>query len=56
MIRTILTNQIIETVSKMCIEANHFLSEDMKQAITEGEEKENSPLGKKILNQLQENL
>ena len=56
MIRTIHTNQIIETVSKMCIEANHFLSEDMKQAITEGEEKENSPLGKKILNQLQENL
>jgi fumarate hydratase subunit alpha len=56
MIRTIHTNQIIETVSQMCIEANHFLSEDMKQAITEGEEKETSPLGKKILNQLQENL
>ena len=56
MIRTIHTNQIIETVSQMCIEANHFLSEDMKHGITEGEEKENSPLGKKILDQLQKNL
>ena len=56
MIRTIHTDQIIEAVAQMCIEANHFLSEDMKEAITNGEEKETSPLGKKILNQLQENL
>lgn len=56
MIRTIHTNQVIDIVSQMCIEANHFLSEDMKHSITEGKEKETSPLGKKILNQLQENL
>jgi fumarate hydratase subunit alpha len=56
MIRTIHTDQIIETVAKMCIEANHFLSEDMERAIKEGQEKETSLLGKKIFKQLQENL
>lgn len=45
-----------ETVKEMCIEANHFLSEDMKGALLTAAEKEESPLGKQILNQLKENM
>ena len=56
MIRIIHTDTIIETIAQMCIEANHLLSEDMKQALNEAVEKETSLLGKKILNQLQDNL
>ena len=56
MIRTIHTDKIIETVAEMCIEANHFLSDDIKQAMKKAGDEENSPLGKKILNQLQDNL
>lgn len=40
----------------MCIEANHFLSEDMKEALQTAHTQEKSPLGKQILDQLQENL
>ena len=40
----------------MCIEANHFLSEDMSAAMKNAVQTEESPLGKQILNQLQENL
>jgi len=49
-------NLITEQLKEMCIEANHFLSEDMKKALEQGKEQETSDLGKKILNQLQENL
>lgn len=40
----------------MCIRANHFLSEDMDRIMKQAEANEESPLGKKILGQLQENL
>jgi len=40
----------------MCIEANHFLSEDMERAMKQAEKTEQSPLGKQILEQLEENL
>lgn len=40
----------------MCIEANHFLAEDMEHAMKKAAEEEKSELGKKILLQLQENL
>lgn len=40
----------------MCIEANHFLSGDMCRRFEEAVRTEESPLGKKILEQLQENL
>ncbi len=40
----------------MCIEANHFLAEDMDRALKCAKETEKSELGKKILNQLQDNL
>ena len=47
---------ITSTIKEMCIEANHFLSDDMKDALNKSAENEKSPLGKKILCQLQENL
>jgi len=56
MIRTVDTNVIIENIKEMCIEANHFLSDDMDCALKQAVESEKSELGKKILNQLQDNL
>lgn len=54
--RTINTNEITKAVKEMCIEANHVLSPDMKEVFEESAKKEESPLGKKILSQLEENL
>ena len=54
--RVVRTDVIIENIKEMCIEATHFLTEDMKQVFEEAVEAEESPLGKQILNQLQENL
>lgn len=54
--RTIHTDQIIETIRQMCIDANLHLSKDMKDAICSAVEKEKSPLGKQILEQLEENM
>ncbi len=56
MIRTVDTNVIIENVKEMCIEANHYLSSDMDCAMKQAVSNEKSELGKKILNQLQDNL
>ena len=56
MIRTIHTNVIIQNIKEMCIEANHFLSSDMKEALNNAVNTEKSEIGKKILNQLQDNL
>ena len=54
--RTVQTSEITKNIREMCIEANHFLSDDMKKVFNESVEKEESPLGKQILNQLKENL
>jgi len=40
----------------MCIEANYYLSEDMTAALSAAAKGEESPLGRQILEQLQENL
>ncbi len=56
MIRTVDTDLIIKNVKEMCIEANHYLSDNMDAAMKQAAETEKSPLGKKILGQLQENL
>ena len=50
------TTTISDNVKDMCIEANHYLSPDMKSALKNAVNTEKSDLGKKILNQLQENL
>lgn len=56
MIRTINIKEITTNIKEMCIEANHFLSEDMERAMKQAEQAEQSPLGKQILEQLEENL
>lgn len=54
--RSISVSEITKQISEMCIEANHFLSPDMKKVFDSSIEKEYSPLGKQILGQLEENL
>lgn len=56
MIREINASEITKTVREMCIKVNHFLSKDMDNALKKATENEKSDLGKKILDQLQENL
>lgn len=56
MIRTVETDLITENIKEMCIEANYYLSPDMDRAMKQAANTEKSELGKKILNQLQENL
>ena len=43
-------------IKDMCIKANHFLAEDMDQAMKHALDTEQSPLGRQILDQLQDNL
>ena len=54
--RTITTSEITKNIKEMCIEANHFLSEDMKCALECATRNEEAALGKQILEQLQDNL
>ena len=54
--RTIHTDQIIKTIRQMCIDANLRLSEDVKGAICGAIQTEKSPLGRQILEQLEENM
>lgn len=56
MIRTIEVKEIAENIREMCIEANHFLAPDMGRALDRAAVSEKSPLGRKILEQLEENL
>lgn len=54
--RTLKVSEITEAVKDMCIEANYFLTEDMKCALEKAALTEESILGRQILEQLQENL
>ena len=54
--RNIDVRKVTEAVKDMCISVNYELSDDMKECMKSSVDKEQSPLGKKILNQLQENL
>lgn len=54
--RTIQVTDITEQIKEMCIEANHFLTDDMKEALVNAQDTEEAMLGKQILQQLQENL
>lgn len=47
---------IEDTVRDMCIQATHFLSEDMSAAMNHAIETEESELGKMVLKQLEDNL
>ena len=54
--RRINVQTITQNIKEMCIEANHFLSPDMKKVFDEAAASEESPLGRQILGQLEENL
>ena len=54
--REISVKEITNNIKEMCIESNHFLSNDMKKALQEAFTKEKSEVGRKVLGQLQENL
>ena len=54
--RTIDVNLITDNIKEMCIEANHFLSADMRAVLKTATEEEKAPLGRQILEQLQENM
>ncbi|MCE9677258.1 MULTISPECIES: fumarate hydratase [Paraclostridium] len=53
--RIIKSSQITEIVRDMCIKANIYLGEDVVESLKENKEKENSELGKNILNILIKN-
>lgn len=54
--RTIQVSEITRNIKEMCIEANHFLTKDMEDALQTACDREEAPLGKQILCQLQQNL
>lgn len=47
---------ITDNIKEMCIEANHFLTDDMKNVFENAVKNEESALGKQVLEQLEENL
>ena len=55
-LRTINTSLLTQNIKEMCIEANHFLSEDMRAAFSKAKSDEKSPLGRQIIEQLEENM
>lgn len=54
--KTIDVKDIVNGVEKMCYDACHVLADDMKNALDKAVNDEESPVGKQILGQLQENL
>ena len=54
--RSVDVSIVTKNIKEMCIQDNHFLSEDMDIAMKNAVETEKAPLGKQILTQLQENL
>ncbi len=54
--RTLNVREVTENVKEMCIEANHFLPQDMKCALLKAVNSEEAPLGRQVLEQLRENM
>ncbi len=54
--RNLHTDEIINNIREMCIEANILLAPDMTEAINKGFENETGELAKKILGQLKQNM
>ena len=54
--RNINVNEVTRNIKEMCIEANHFLTDDMQQRLHKAAESETTELGKMVLSQLEENL
>ena len=56
MVRDVNVNLLTDNIKVMCIEATHYLSKDMCAALKKATDEEISPLGKKVLDSLSENL
>ena len=54
--REMQTEQITQVIREMCIEANYRLAPDMKCVFCQAVDQEESPLGRQVLKQLEENL
>ena len=54
--REIRVEEITKSIKEMCIEANYSLTEDMREALFEAADREESEVGKRVLSQLKENL
>ena len=54
--REVNVSVITDNIKEMCIEANHFLTDDMKNVFENAVKNEESALGKQVLGQLEENL
>lgn len=54
--RAVSTEDITVNIKEMCIEANHYLSNDMACVFERAVKEEQSPLGRQVLGQLKENL
>lgn len=53
--REVKASRITETIKKMCIEANYYLSEDMRRRFSEARDKETHPVAKNIIDILMKN-
>lgn len=47
---------IEDKIAQLCVEANHYLSEDIKECINKKTEEENWPVAESILKSIQENI
>ena len=56
MMREVNVQEITDNIKEMCIEANHFLTDDMKNVFEKAVNEEEAPLGRQVLKQLEENL
>ena len=54
--REIRVEELTKNIKEMCIEANYSLTEDMKAALFQAADIEESEIGKRVLSQLKENL
>lgn len=54
--RTVQVEEVTKQIREMCIEANYFLSPDMKSAIEEAADSEGAEIGRYILGKLCENM
>ena len=54
--REINVNDIASNIKEMCIEANYFLEDDIKNSLFKAEKEETSEVGKSVVNQLHQNL
>ena len=54
--RTVHVSEITKNIKEMCIEANHFLTQDMDEALKQACVSEKSQLGRQVLDSLQKNL